>query len=200
MKNRKKIDSLLGLALFVALLSSCDNPKSKNYRSHSIFTKTDSLRASYISIQDTIVFYVNRMSSEYNNRKIALLKLTEKLEQYGYHDSLKLTNLKERIIELKEDGISAQKLYKENWVTAYDNTFDSLQNELLTTASEIKESEKLEKLFKAIYNSEAKAIQARERYNSVAKDFNHFIDKYNHLIKEITYKDSVPRCPLVESK
>lgn len=188
---KTRILSLLALSL---LLISCNSRQQDHYRTHTIFTRIDSLRSNYLNIHDSIIVHWNTFIKEDQDQLKLMHKMMDKLEQLDFYDQQKLNQLK-----IQLDTLIAQSRNKATFIhqekrEAFDKHRMALQKEILITANEITELEKLSKLLE---KSEAEINKAKEKYNQMAQEFNQFIEKYKGSIKEITYQDSIKKKPII---
>lgn len=178
-------------------LSACEMPQQSSYRTQSIFTKIDSLRANYLNIQDTVVLHWNSMISEDRNCISLMEKMTDKLEYYGYSNSSRLQELRESVKELTRMSSDKYTFVNIALLDSFDRKREELHQELKLASEELKEIEKINQMISALNKSEHKIQNARKRYNKIAFEFNQFIDRYSASIKEITYQDSIGKKPLI---
>jgi len=194
-----KINTIIVLTI-LSVSTSCERKQEATYRTHSIFTKIDSLRSNYLNIHDSLILYWNRTVIE-NQKHIALLqKLEEKIDELDSVNDEKLNTISGKLNDLKQFEFNIETISNSKLYTEYSQLSAELKNELLLLANELHEDEKLEKLISMLKEAEHKAKQSKEKYNKTAAEFNQFINKYRGSIKDITYQDSIAERPLLNAQ
>lgn len=190
-----------GILLFFAacVLWSCTEKKQP--AEETSFTKADSLTDTYLALQDSMLWAWNMMINDDNLKIKAMHNLAHRLMVSGESDKDELMALEQRLEHLTNLRYSQKTMANEDIVAEYDFASQSLISELTSIAgSNIKLSNDtiLQKLIDEIAIADQRVVTYREEYDSIAKDFNAFLDENKDYLKDIDHSCSLDKKPLFE--
>ena len=200
-KKGKNYQGILLLALVVVIsLVGCNNqPESKTATAE--FNKIDSLRATFLTIEDSLVHTWNVMINDDNKKIKSLKRLVEEVVYAGGVDSTITQSLLLRIKELKSERYSCKTMSDSDLIDSYDSISNALVNDIINLATAHEEFGRnivMNELIDEINEAEGKILFFRIDYDDVAKMYNQFLEQNQAYMSDIESKNNLKKIPIFE--
>jgi len=200
-KKGKDNQPILMLVLFgVISLVGCNNqPENKTVAAE--FDKIDSLRATFLTIEDSLVHTWNVMINDDNKKIKSLKRLVEEVIYAGGVDSTITQGFLSRLKQLKSERYSCKTMSSSDLIDSYDSISNALVNEIIALATSHEEFERnivMNELIDEIGEAEGKILFFRIDYDDVAKMHNQFIEQNQAYMKDIDSKNDLKKIPIFE--
>jgi hypothetical protein len=187
---------LLSCSLFVAC--SCDHkPKSDGVQ----FTKLDSLTEQYLNLKDHMLETWNAMINDDNQKLEAMSNLLHELIVSNPQKRDELKTFEERLVQLRNSRYTQKTMANMDVVEEYDFASKALVNELITLAESQRQysyNTTLQKLVETIRSSEERVENYRLEYDTIAEEYNLFIEQHRAALKEIDEDTFLEKKPLFQ--
>ena len=186
------------LLFFVACVAwNCSEKKQS--AEETAFTKADSLTDTYLALQDSMLWAWNMMINDDNLKIKAMHGLVHHLMVSGSSDKDDLMALEQRLEQLTNLRYSQKTMANEDIVAEYDFASQSLISELTSMAESkigLSSDSTLQKLIDEITLADQRVTTYREEYDSIAKDYNTFLDDNKDYLKDMDHSCSLDKKPL----
>jgi hypothetical protein len=186
MKASVKICSFLVLAVGATTLISCGHSTSSNER--TTFTREDSLTETYLSLQDTLLHSWNLLIKDEQEKMDAVNATIHQLKQLSLPNPSQLTSVAGRFEQLKSLHITQKSLSNQYVVEEYDFATNSLISEILFLSEsnvDLLQNKELTHLIDKIKSADERTSVYRLSYDSIANEFNAFLEKNQSTLKDI---------------
>ena len=190
-----------GILFFFSACALLNCTEKKPLEDTTAFTKTDSLTDTYLALQDSMLWAWNMMINDDNRKIKAMHNLVHHLLVSGEHNKDELMALEKRLEQLSHLRYSQKTMANEDVVAEYDFASQSLISELTSLAEASIGSSNdstVQELVDQITVADQRVTSYREEYDSIAKDFNTFLDKNKAYLKDIDHSCSLDKKPLFE--
>lgn len=164
---------------------SCGRTATSGEKSH--FTHTDSLTETFLTFQDTLLHSWNILAKDEHEKLDALEKALHGLIRLSAAEPAQIASLHNRLDQLKQIHITQKSLSNPYVVEEYDFASSSLISEVLSlmeTNPKIISDRELVELIDRIKLTDQQIEIFRISYDSIATEFNHFIEKNRHYLKD----------------
>jgi hypothetical protein len=187
---------LLSCSLFV--VCSCDHkPKSDSVT----FTRLDSLTDQYLNLKDQMLETWNAMINDDNQKLAAMSNLLHELIVSNPQDRETLKTIEDRLIQLRNSRYTQKTMANTHVVEEYDFASNALVNEIITLAESQRQysyNTTLQKLVETIRSAEQRVENYRLEYDTIAEEYNHFIEHNRTALKEIDEDAFLEKKPLFQ--
>ncbi len=191
----------LPIALIVSiLLFGCGRSTTSLEKTN--FTHTDSLMETYLSYQDTLLQSWNMLIKDEQTRLDAMEASLNHLLPLATSEASQLALLTNRLDQLKQLRITQKTMANPYVVEEYDFASSSLVSELLSIMEsdpKIMSDKNIAALLDKIKSTDQQILLYRLSYDSLAIEFNSFIEKNKKFLKEIDEKNLEKR-PVFSAK
>jgi hypothetical protein len=190
-----------GFLLFFTAFALVNCTEKKQAAEVTAFTKTDSLTDTYLALQDSMLWAWNMMINDDNRKIKAMHDLAHHLMVSNESNKDELMALEQRLEQLAHLRYSQKTMANDDVVAEYDFACQSLISELTTLAeSSIGSSDDstIQELVDQITIADQRVSVYRDEYDSIAKDFNAFLDENKAYLKDIDRSCSLDKKPLFE--
>ena len=184
------------VALSAGLLLSCGRSTTSNEK--TAFTHIDSLTETYLILQDTLLNSWNKLVNDENEKiealNAALSHLTSIVEPRDLVSSLDL-----QLLQLRQIRITQKTLYNPDVVDEFDFASNSLISEIISLAEAnptLKKNREFQSIIEKIKISEGRVTIYRSDYDSIAQEFNSFLESNKLVLKDIDQNCSLEKRPL----
>jgi hypothetical protein len=186
--------SLATIASVAVILLSCGRSTTSSEK--TTFTHLDSLTETYLTLQDTLLQSWNILSKDEHDRLEAVDEALHHLIQFSEPSPSQLASLKARLDQLKQIHITQKTLANPYVIEEYDFASNSLVSEILSFTEgnpKIVEDKLLSNLIDKIKLSDQRIFNYRMGYDSIANQFNSFLERNKIHLKEIDANNSVEK-------
>jgi hypothetical protein len=155
------------------------------------FTHADSLMETYLTYQDTLLHSWNLLIKDEQERLNAMEASLTHLMPLATSEASQLALLNNRLDQLKQLRITQKTIANQYVVEEYDFASSSLVSELLSIMEsnpKIVADKNLSELLDKIKSTDQQILIYRLSYDSIANEFNAFIEKNRNSLKEIDEK------------
>lgn len=190
-----------GILFFLAVCALMSCAEKKAPADATAFTKTDSLTDTYLALQDSMLWAWNMMINDDNRKIKAMHDLAHHLMVSGEANKDELMTLEERLEQLSHLRYSQKTMANDDVVAEYDFASQSLISELTTLAEAAIGSSNdstIQELVDQITIADQRVAVYREEYDSIAKEFNSFLEENKANLKDIDRSCSLDKKPLFE--
>ena len=186
----------------IALLSfiGCNN-HPENKTTEASFDKIDSLRATFLTIEDSLVHTWNVMINDDNKKIKRLKRLVQEVIYAGGVDSMITKTLIEEVKQLKLKRYTRKTMADSGLIDYYDLTSNTLVNDIIALASSHEEFGRnivMDELIEEINQAEGKILFYRLDYDEVAKMHNQFIEQNQAVMEDISSEGNRKKLPIFE--
>ncbi|MDH5474286.1 MAG: hypothetical protein OEX22_01195 [Cyclobacteriaceae bacterium] len=197
MIRKSNLSILLSSFVAILMMSACSSSKHK---AETTFDEIDSLRAYFLTIEDSLLYSWNVMIHDDNERISDLSRLLDELKYANALDSNIIIDYKEKVNNLKKHRYYMTKM-KSAQIDIYDSISFALSSEIFRLALDFQDFGRypfLNELMDSIDTRESKILRYRLNYDKIAKIHNQFIVDNNTIIDQINadYKHTI--LPLFE--
>ena len=189
-----KKQSLVTLAFGAVILLSCGRSATSSEK--TTFTHLDSLTETYLTLQDTLLQSWNILAKDEHDRLEAVDEALHHLVQFSEPSLPQLASLKARLDQLKQIHITQKTMANPYVVEEYDFASNSLVSEILSITEanpKIVQDKLLSNLIDKIKLSDQRIFNYRMGYDSIANQFNAFLERNKIHLKEIDENNSVEK-------
>lgn len=156
------------------------------------FTHTDSLTETFLTFQDTLLHSWNLLAKDEHEKLDALEKALHGLIRLSATETSQISTLHNRLDQLKQIHITQKTLSNPYVVEEYDFASSSLISEVLSlmeSNSKITNDNELVELIDKIKFTDQQIEIFRIGYDSIATEFNTFIEKNKHFLKDVDHNN-----------
>lgn len=192
----KNYTPYVALPLFMLLAAACSNTATTE---SSSFTKADSLTETYLSFQDSLYHLWNVLLKDEKEKVETMHAALNHFMVSGLDGYDQLESLKKRLEQLQHIRISQKTLVNPHVIEEYDFECRSLVAEIVSkaeTSALFLTDPHSKKLVDKIKFSDQRLADYREAYDSLAMEYNEFIEKNKSLLKDIDKNSSLQKKPL----
>ncbi|NJM26631.1 MAG: hypothetical protein HC859_15305 [Bacteroidia bacterium] len=185
--------------VLLMLLASC-NKKPATADSPE-FTKIDSLTETYLEFQDSLLIAWNHMINDDNDKITAMRNLLHELTVTNQFNKEELAHLEERLHNLSRFRYTQKSIGHEGLVEEYDFASAALVTEIIGLAEShtaYTYNNVMQALVKEIYESDRRVERYRTAYDSLARQYNTFLERNKAHMKEIDLSNALEKRPLFE--
>jgi len=185
---------------FTLGLSSCNN-QPDNKTTHADFDKIDSLRSTFLTIEDSLIHTWNIMINDDNHKIKGLKRLVEEVVYAGGVDSTVTSELLTKILELKSSRYTMKTMADSDLIDIYDSSSNAIVNAAVELASIHPEFDRnivMNELIGEINESEGKILFYRIDYDDMAKVYNQFLEENKSIMNDIDSDHERHPLPLFE--
>jgi hypothetical protein len=187
---------LLSCSLFVAC--SCDHkPTADSVK----FTRLDSLTEQYLNLKDRMLETWNAMINDDNQKLEAMSNLLHEMIVSNPQNREMLKTFDERLIQLRNSRYTQKTMANTHVVEEYDFASTALVNELISIAEAQRQfayNTTLQKLVETIRSAEQRVEDYRLEYDTIAEEYNRFIEANRGALKEIDEDTFLEKRPLFQ--
>lgn len=197
-KYYKSLSLLSVLFIFTAI--SCNNHPDKK-TAVTDFNEIDSLRATFLTIEDSLVHTWNVMINDDNRKMKSLYRLVQEVVFAGGVDTTITNNLLQQVKQLKSKRYTSKTMADSDLIDYYDSSSNALVNSIITLATSHEEFERnivMNEMIDEINQAEGKILFFRLDYDDVAKIHNIFIAEHKELMKDINSEYNPDKLPVFE--
>ncbi len=176
-------------AIFLIISISCGDKKTSNKETQtSKYTKIDSLRSTYLGLQDSVVHAWNVMIHDDNEKLSTLSRLLDEVEFAGGVDAGLLASLKARITALKEMRYDRESMADSDLIDQYDIASQNLVNEVIVLVQNHPDFDRfplMNEFIQEISASDGRILFLRIDYDDWAIEYNNFLKENESNLEEI---------------
>ena len=179
------------------LLMSCGRSTTSNEK--TTFTHIDSLTDTYLSLQDTLLHSWNVLVKDEQEKLDALDRALHHLLQMANPEQSELVALENRLRQLKQIHITQKSLSNPYVIEEYDFAASSLIAEILTLSQSnpsLIQNKNLSALIDKIKIADQHTSLYRSGYDSIAYEFNAFLERNQSVLKDIDKNGVIEKKPL----
>lgn len=196
---RLSVNSISGVGLLIGsfALASCVRSTVSNEKTN--FTHIDSLTETYLTLQDSLLHSWHLLVKDEDQKLKALENTINQLVKLSPSNIAQLEVLKTRLNQLKEIHITQKTLSNQDVVEEYDFASNSLISEVLSIADAnpaLLADNQLSSSIEKIKVTDQRALNFRLAYDSIANEFNAFLEKNKGMLKEIDNSTSLEKRPM----
>jgi hypothetical protein len=187
----------LGVLLGTLALLSCGRQATTSEK--TTFTQLDSLTETYLTLQDTLHQSWNLLVKDEHEKLMAMEEVLHHLLMLPLSDPCLITSLQSRLTQFKQLHITAKTLSNPYVIEEHDFAAQSLTSELLSLSESnpaFLTNENLASLIDRIKIADQRTVLYRSDYDSIAQQFNTFLEKNKQLLKEIEKSGSLEKRPM----
>lgn len=189
---------LATILVVIVTLSSCSSSKHKAEETN--FNRIDSLRAHFLTIEDSLLYAWNVMIHDDNERISDLARLLDELQNAQVLDSNNVTELKAELKSMKNSRYNMTKMTSEQ-IDWYDSISFSMSGKIIGIILDFKEVGRypyMNELIESVRNRESKILWYRVDYDKIAKEHNRFVDTHDSILNQIDPEYTHTHLPLFE--
>ena len=164
------------------------------------YTQIDSLTATYLNLQDSLLITWNMMVKDENEKLRAMHELLQNMTTTGF-DKSQVELLEQRLEQVERIRFNQKTMTNPHVVEEYDFASNSLISEIVSLAESNPASiqtKELQSLLDYIKVADQRVNYFRSDYDYIAHKFNLFLDKYDSKLKEIDKNASNNKRPLFQ--
>lgn len=179
-------------------ICSCDHKPKSDY---TRFTKLDSLTETYLDLKDSMLETWNAMINDDNQKIKAMQNVLHELRVSNPSQHEELEDYQNRLNHLRESRYNQKSMANTQLVEEYDFASNSLVSDLISMAESQKQfayNSTLQKLVEIIRTADQRVNNYRHEYDSIAREYNHFIDENKVSLKEIDEDSFLEKRPLFQ--
>ena len=192
--------NLAPFLIMLTLLSFEGCKTGSNKQKIAKFDRIDSLRATFLTIEDSLLHAWNVMIHDDDERISDLQRLLDEVKYTGEADGAMIVQYKESLEKLKNTRYTLMQLKSEQ-IDEYDFASQSLTNEIISFAAPFNKKGNnpyIDELTSDVRNRESKVLFYRVDYDDFAKLHNQFIEDHQDIIKQIDQENEHIRLTLFE--
>jgi hypothetical protein len=181
-----KKQSALGLLICSFALLSCGRSATSNEK--TTFTHIDSLTDTYLSLQDTLLHSWNVLIKDEEEKMNSVDAALHHLKKLTLPDPSQLASLGTRLEQLKQIHLTQKTLSNQYVIEEYDFATNSLISEILSITESnpaLLQNKDLINFVDQIKIADQRTSLYRLGYDSIAHQFNAFLEKNKALLKDI---------------
>ncbi len=178
--------SAFGLLISSFALSSCGRSATSNEK--TTFTHIDSLTDTYLSLQDTLLHSWNVLVKDEQEKMNSVNAAIDHLSRLTLPDPSQLSSLGTRFEQLKQIHLTQKTLSNQYVIEEYDFATNSLISEILSITESnpaLLQNKDLINLVDKIKAADQRTLTYRLGYDSIAYQFNAFLEKNKLLLRDI---------------
>jgi hypothetical protein len=199
--NLKTNHSVLTFSLLALVTVIGCNNQPQNKTEVVQFNKIDSLRSTFLGIEDSLLHTWNVMINDDNKKIKALTRLVQEIVYAGGEDSVMTKDLIVQISNLKSKRYSRKTMADSQLIDYYDSISNDLVNQAITLAIAHDEFERnivMNEMIDEINQSEGKILFYRVDYDEITKTYNSFIKQHQSIMDEIDNDHTKIQLPIFE--
>ena len=176
---------------------SCGRSATSNEK--TTFTHIDSLTDTYLSLQDTLLHCWNLLVKDEQEKMDALDGALHHLLQMANPEQSQLAALENRLGQLKQIHITQKSLSNPYVIEEYDFAAGSLVSEILTLSQSnpsLLLNKNLSELIDKIKIADQHTSLYRSGYDSIAFEFNAFLERNQSALKDIDKNGAIEKKPM----
>jgi hypothetical protein len=189
--------TVIGFLFGSMILMSCGRSATSNEK--TTFTHIDSLTDTYLTLQDTLLHSWNMLVKDEQEKVEAMDNAVHQILKMAMPEQSQLAGLESRLHQLKQIHITQKSLTNSDVVEEYDFATSSLVSEILTLSQanpSFLQNKTLSELIEKIKSTNQKTASYRTGYDSIAYEFNAFLDRNQSALKDIDKNGTIERMPL----
>ena len=197
MRISNKQTTVIGFLFGSMILMSCGRSATSNEK--TTFTHIDSLTDTYLSLQDTLLHSWNVLVKDEQEKLDALDGALHHLLQMANPEQSELVALENRLRLLKQIHITQKSLSNPSVIEEYDFAASSLVAEILTLSQSnpsLIQNKNLSALIDKIKIADQHTSLYRSGYDSIAYEFNAFLERNQSVLKDIDKNGVIEKKPL----
>lgn len=201
MKTRRASKSCSFFIIAILVSTGCNSHKETHTNKESAFTKIDSLRSTYLAINDSIVMSWNIMINDDNEKLSNLERLLQEISYAGGVDSTILNAFGRKITRLKALRYDQNTMSDSDLIDSYDTASQSVTSKIINFAMSHPQYERyalMSELVNDIIGADSRILHHRIHYDQFAKDYNLFIEVNEPILDEIESDIQHNKKPLFE--
>ncbi len=189
--------SAVGFLISSFALLNCGRSATSNEK--TTFTHIDSLTDTYLNLQDTLLHSWNVIIKDEQEKMSTVKEAIDHLRTLALPDPSQLTSLGTRFEQLNQIHLTQKALSNQYVIEEYDFATNSLISEILSITesnSTLPQNKDLINLVDKIKIAEQRASFYRLSYDSIAYQFNAFLEKHKTLLHDIDKNGSLEKMPM----
>lgn len=189
------------LSIFTVLIFIGCNNHPENKTTEADFSKIDSLRATFLTIEDSLVHTWNVMINDDNKKIKSLKRLVQEVIYAGGVDSMITKGMIHEVKLLKSKRYTWETMADSGLIDYYDSISNALVNSIITLATSHEEFERnivMNEMIDEINQAEGKILFYRLDYDEVAKMHNQFLEQNQALMNDIDSEGNQKKLPIFE--
>lgn len=183
---------------FILLISSCEKKAKKEAITEE---EADSLRNTFIVIQDSLSAAWERMIED-DNQKIADAKrLLEEVSYTNEYNIVQFDTLQQNLSQLLKMRYSSTSMGEPSAIDDYDSASNKVINTIITLASEHPDYARyplMKTLIKDIQAANGRVLRQRVNYDYAAKLYNQFLEENEGVLEDVDSLHELQKKPLFE--
>jgi hypothetical protein len=190
---------IISILVLTAAISCNNHPESKTTAAN--FSQIDSLRGTFLTIEDSLWHTWNVMINDDNEKIKSLNRLVKELVFAGGVDSSLTASLLKEVHLLESGRYNIKTMADSDLIDAYDSISSSLIDRIITLALDHEEFDRnivMNEMIAEINESQGKILYYRIDYDGVAKVYNQFIEQNHAAMNDIDSKHVRKKLPLFE--
>lgn len=187
------------LTVLVVLGAACSRTEAP--QEARTFSKIDSLTDAYLVLQDSMLTTWNIMANDENKKLSSLHDLVHEMMASDLFDKARVISLDQRLEQLKRIRFTQKTMANAYLVDEYDFASNSLITDVLGMAEsspEFVENKNFRSLIDYVRLADQRVSQYRAGYDSVASQFNAFIENHKAFLKDIDQNATDEKKPLFQ--
>ncbi len=179
------------------ILMSCGRSATSNEK--TTFTHIDSLTDTYLTLQDTLLHSWNVLVKDEQEKVEAMDNVLHQLLKTAMPETSQLEVLENRLRQLKQIHITQKSLSNPYVIEEYDFAASSLVSEILTLSQSnpsLIQNKNLSALIDKIKIADQHTSLYRSGYDSIAYEFNAFLERNQSVLKDIDKNGVIEKKPL----
>jgi len=196
-KNYKSL--FFSILALISVISCTNHPENKTTETN--FSQIDSLRGTFLTIEDSLWHTWNVMINDDNEKIKSLKRLVEEVMYAGGVDSSITAGLLEEVKLLKSRRYTFKTMADSDLIDQYDSISSSLMDDIIVLAVDHEEFERnivMNEMVSEINESQGKVLYYRIDYDGIAKIYNQFIEENKSSMNDIDGKHVRKKLPLFE--
>jgi hypothetical protein len=182
--------TIISFSLGVSLMLGCGRTATSSEKTN--FTHADSLTETFLTFQDTLLHSWNLLAKDEHEKLDALERALHGLIRLSAAEPSHISTLHNRLDQLKQIHITQKTLSNPYVVEEYDFASTSLISEILSmmeTNPKITTDRDLAELIDKIKFTDQQIELYRFGYDSIATEFNAFIEKNKFFLKDVDHNN-----------
>jgi septal ring factor EnvC (AmiA/AmiB activator) len=189
-----------GIAFFCSVFAICSCGNRHNPE-ETHFTKADSLTDTFLELKDGMLETWNTMINDDNQKIKSMHNLLHELKVSNPAQREEFSRYEERLNQLVKMRYNQKTMVNTQVVEEYDFASNSLVSELLSLSesqTQFAYNTTLQKLVESIRTADQRVENYRLEYDSIARQFNQFVDEHRAFLKEIDQDSFLEKRPLFQ--
>jgi septal ring factor EnvC (AmiA/AmiB activator) len=189
-----------GIAFFCSVFAIC-SCGNKQHSEEPHFTKADSLTDTYLELKDGLLETWNTMINDDNQKIKSMQNLLHELKVSNPSQREEITKYEERLDQLVKMRYNQKTMFNAQVVEEYDFASNSLVSELIAMSesqTQFAYNTTLQKLVESIRTADQRVENYRQEYDSIARQFNQFLDENQAFLKDVDSESFLQKRPLFQ--